>query len=157
MSRHGYVDDMDDPLALGRWRAQVASAIRGKRGQAFLKELAEVLDAMPVKELIKGELVDGETGDCCAIGAVCKSRGLDVSKIDYEDPESVGSAVGIAHQLAAEIEYENDEHGHRYEKVEVANPSQSQWHPGYTWERIEETPAERWKRMREWVAKRLKA
>ena len=34
MGRHGYTDDCDDdPLALGRWRAQVASSIRGKRGQ----------------------------------------------------------------------------------------------------------------------------
>ncbi len=36
VNRSGYCDDYgdDDPLALGRYRAQVASAIRGKRGRA---------------------------------------------------------------------------------------------------------------------------
>lgn len=44
MSRHGYSDDChDDILSFGQWRGQVASAIRGKRGQAFLKELIAAL------------------------------------------------------------------------------------------------------------------
>lgn len=160
MSRHGYTDDGDDdPLALGRWRAQVKSAIRGKRGQAFLRELAAAMDAMPVKELIASELVNKD-GDCCTIGVVCKARGIDVSKIDYECPESVGAAVGIAHQMAAEIEYYNDEYGERFERYDLpVNPDAkpSQWQPKYGWNRIEETPAERWQRMRDWVAKKIKA
>lgn len=80
MSRSGYTDDYDeDPLANGRWRAQVKSAIRGKRGQAFLRELADAMDAMPEKVLIAEELVDAD-GDACAIGVVCKARGIDTSK-----------------------------------------------------------------------------
>ena len=59
MSRSGYVD-CDDPLAAGRWSAQVKSAMRGKRGQAFLRELASAMDAMPVKELIADELINSE-------------------------------------------------------------------------------------------------
>lgn len=102
MNRSGYVDDCDDTLAYGRWRAQVKSATRGKRGQAFLLELAKAMDEMPEKILIAGELINDD-GDCCAIGVVCKSRGIDVSKIDCEEPEQVGNAVGIARQLAAEI------------------------------------------------------
>jgi hypothetical protein len=53
MSRSGYTDDYgdDDPLALGRWRSAVNNAIRGKRGQAFLHDLAATLDAMPEKKL----------------------------------------------------------------------------------------------------------
>lgn len=118
MSRSGYVDDCDDILSLGRWRAQVKSAMRGKRGQAFLRELADAMDAMPEKVLISNELINDE-GDCCTIGVVCKT----------------GAAVGIAHQMAAEIEYENDECG--------------------PWSRAE-TPEERWKRMRAWVDSKLK-
>ena len=132
MSRSGYVDDMDDPLELGRWRAQVASATRGKRGQAFLRELAAALDAMPEKVLIANELIN-EDSDCCTIGVVCKSRGIDVSKIDYEEPKQVGEAVGIARQLAAEIEYENDE----------------------GWYGREESCEDRWKRMRNWVESKI--
>ena len=132
MSRSGYVDDdCDDNLALGRWRAQVKSAIRGKRGQVFLNELASAMDAMSERILIAQELIN-EDGDCCTIGVVCKARGLDVSKIDYECPADVGSAVNIARPMAAEIEYENDE---------------GCWGV--------ETPAERWTRMRAWVARNI--
>lgn len=144
MSRSGYVDDMDDALALGRWRAQVKSAIRGKRGQAFLRELAEAMDAMPEKILIKDELIDHE-GDCCTIGVVCKIRGVDVSKVDYSDPEEVGNIVGIAKQMAAEIEYENDECGDRYERVLDTQ----------AWKHIHESPDERWQRMRKWVQSQI--
>ncbi len=51
MSRSGYSDDLDQG-DLNRWRGAVASAIRGKRGQSFLRELLASLDAMPRKELI---------------------------------------------------------------------------------------------------------
>lgn len=154
MSRSGYSDDCDDPLAFGRWRAQVKSAIRGKRGQSFLRELAAALDAMEVKELIAEELINDE-GQCCTIGVVCKARGMDVSNLDYECPEIVGAAVGIARQLAAEIEYENDEIGSRMEKVTEERPSSKPWHLGFRWERVEETPAERWQRMRKWVNSKI--
>lgn len=130
MSRSGYTDDKDDPLELGRWRAQVKSAIRGKRGQKFLRELIAALDAMPVKELIADELITTE-GEVCAIGAVCQMRGIDVSNVDYGSPEDVAAKVGIASQMVAEVEYENDEGG---------------W---------KETEEQRWQRMRRWAEANL--
>jgi len=87
------------------------------------------MDAMPCKELIAEELINSE-GKCCAIGVVCKSRNLDVSEVDYEDAESVGNVVGIAQSMAAEIEYINDD--------------------DFAWS--EETPSERWNRVRKWIA-----
>lgn len=131
MSRSGYIDDCDDYLQYGRWRAQVKSATNGKRGQAFLKELAEAMDAMSEKRLIANELIS-DSGECCTIGVVCKSRKLDVSKVDIDEPKEVGALVGIAHQLAAEIEFENDE--------------------GVVYN---ETPEELWHRMRTWVGKQI--
>ena len=125
MNRSGYSDDVD-PLQMGRWRAQVNNSIRSKRGQAFLAELATAMDQMPDKNLVANELITNE-GDCCAIGVVCKSRGIDVFDIDAEDPEEVGWFVDIAHQMAAEIAYENDAWGEQ------------------------ETPEDRWRRMRKWV------
>jgi hypothetical protein len=130
MNRSGCVEECDDDLAFGRWRGQVTSAIRGHRGQAFLCELAEAMDAMPIKELITDELID-EHGNCCTIGVICKARGIDVSKIDPEDPRQVGDAVGIARQLAAEIEYENDDF-------------------------VCQLPKDRWVRMRTWVEKQIR-
>lgn len=131
MSRSGYVDYIDDPLVLGRYRGQVKSAIRGRRGQAFLKELAAAMDAMQDKALIANELIN-EDGDCCTIGVICKARGIDVRTVDHEDPESVGAAVGIARQLAAEIEFENDEGWYSTETCE-----------------------DRWERMRKWVERQI--
>ena len=131
MSRSGYSDDDNDMGALAMYRRQVASAIRGRRGQAFLRELAATLDAMPEKVLITGKLID-DNGNCCAIGVVCKARGIDVTKVDYKDPSQVAAAVGIARSLAAEIEYENDECGC-----------------------FGETSQNRWQRMRRWVDRQL--
>lgn len=136
MSRSGYCEDIGDVENYGLYRATVARAIRGKRGQAFLREMAAALDAMPEKKLIANALVeDGTNGyECCAIGAVCLARGTDVSKVNYEDPEEVAKAVGISRSLAAEIEWENDEGFESYK---------------------EDAPQKRWRYMRKWVESNL--
>lgn len=160
MSRSGYIDDIDDPLVLGRWRGRVASAIRGRRGQALLKEALAALDAMTDKKLVSGHLVfdgfqpvwDGEEvvvggdvlvdrygnalpmGSVCLLGAVGQRRGVDMSTMDPEDSDRVSAAFDIADPLAREIVFENDENGPYME-----------------------TPEHRWKRMRAWVASHIKS
>ncbi len=129
MSRSGYSDDCDG-WELIRWRGAVASAMGGKRGQSFLAELLATLDAMPVKELIANDLRAPE-GSVCALGSVGVARGIDMSAIDPYERHQVATAFGIAEAMAAEIEYMNDDGGWR------------------------ETPAQRWTRMREWVAKKI--
>ncbi len=134
MSRSGYSEDFgDDGQSLGLYRASVARAINGKRGQTFLREMAEALDAMPVKELITGEVVSAE-GCVCAIGAVAVARKMDVTTLDIHDGDDVGKAFGVARSLACEIAFENDD-GFGF-KVE--------------------TPAQRWTRMRAWVGRQLR-
>ncbi len=136
MSRSGYSEDCDN-LAL--WRAAVARATNGKRGQAFLREMAAALDALPVRELIAGSLVrDNE--HACALGAVALARGMDVSQLEVDadddeqmDGEAVGAAFGIARVLALEIAFENDDNC-----------------------RSSETPEDRWKRVRAWVNEQLR-
>lgn len=128
MSRSGYSDDWDDDDGrLQLYRQAVDRAIAGKRGQAFLHEMAAALDAMPVKELIADDVVRSGS-QVCALGSVALARGLDVSKLDIYDGASVGEVFGIARSMASEIAYWNDEQG----------PSS-------------ETPEARWKRMRSWV------
>lgn len=127
MSRSGYSEDCDN---LNLYRGTVARTLRGKRGQQFLRELIAALDALPEKILIAGELIT-EHGECCAIGAVCKARSLDVSHVDYYDPERVGNLMGISSVMAAEIAFENDEAWADY------------------------GPELRWKRMREWATENL--
>lgn len=131
MSRSGYSDDYDDSRGLAMWRGQVASAIRGKRGQAFLRELINALDAMPVKRLIKGEFWNGEA---CALGVVALGRGnIDPISVEPHEYDRLAELFGVAHQLIQEIEFENDE---------------------ATW-RI--TPEQRWQHMHDWAAKSLRS
>ena len=130
MSRHGYSEDIDN-WDLIRWLGQVASSIRGKRGQQFLQDLLVALDAMPVKELIAYELE--KNGEVCALGALGEARNIDMTELDPEEPGDVASAFGIAPCLAREVMYENDE-----------GP-------------LKETAEQRWQRMRRWVIARIKA
>jgi hypothetical protein len=108
VSRAQYCDDLDQ-WDLIRWRGAVASAIRGKRGQAFLREMLAALDALPEPKLIADELIE-EDGSVCAIGSVGKARGLDMETLDPDDHEALALTFGIPDALVREIEYVNDEH-----------------------------------------------
>lgn len=161
MSRHGYSeDDGDDPLACGRWRGAVASTIRGKQGQAFLREVLATLDAIPGKRLISEELKTVE-GEFCTLGAVGTARGIDLAAIDPEDYDAVAAAFGINPKLAQEIMWENDEHVSRfnYVEVEICGPMlpKDRWRAH---RRTIQIPAEnaaekRWQHMRDWVERHI--
>lgn len=135
MSRSGYTEGIfssrEEALAFGRYRGQVTRSINSARGQKFLVELARELDAMPVKVLIKEDLID-EAGACCTLGVVAKSRKIDVSQLDINDAFLVGEVLKIGPAMAAEIAFHNDEAVYDH------------------------TPEARWVRMRRWVAAKLK-
>lgn len=146
MSRSGYNDDCWDAdgsaeWAMIRWRGAVESAIRGARGQAFLRELLDALDAMPEKRLIAHSFQQG--GGCCTLGVIGASRGVPMPEIDpddfdeFEDPARIrkqaSSVLNIAPALAAEIMFFNDDAG------------------GWS-----ETPEQRWSRMRAWVVEQIR-
>lgn len=132
MSRSGYSDDIDDNWALIKWRGRVTSAMRGRRGQKFLKELLTALDAMPEKRLVASEFE--KDGEVCALGAIGKARGIDMSNLDPDDDgstEILASQFNIADPMAKEIVYMNDD--------------------GF----YSATPEIRWTRMREWIASHI--
>lgn len=144
MSRSGYSEDYcdDDPLAQGRWQAQIANALRGKRGQKFLLDLVVALDALPAKRLVTGVLEKAD-GEVCALGALKRFRAVDV-QIGADDPsryedegwedsdwDALAKAFNIAPQLAQETMYQNDEVADR------------------------QTPEQRWERMRAWAMSNL--
>lgn len=135
MSRSGYSDDCDG-WALIRWRGAVKSAINGKRGQAFLRELLATLDAMPEKRLGADSLQDHASGEYCTLGTIGAARGIDMRPLKDADRDAVAQAFGISEALAAEIMYENDDQGY--------------W-GGMTGM----TPELRWSRMRAWVASKI--
>lgn len=132
MSRSGYSDDCDDCSYLELYRNAVERAIAGKRGQKFLADLAAAMDAMEVKELIAGALEDH--GAYCALGVVAVARGVNVVDFnEFYETTRLAKPLDIAESLAREVAYENDEGG--------------DW---------QETPAQRWTRVREWVADQIK-
>jgi len=144
MSRSGYTDDIDNYWSHIRWRGAVSSAFRGKRGQAFLKEMLAAMDAMPVKRLVADRLENAELVTCshwglfetdsvCAIGTVGRARGVDMGALDPDDYHTVAATFGIAEAMAQEIVFMNDEAGY--------------W---------EETPEERFRRMRRWIESEIR-
>lgn len=169
MARHGlHEDDGDDWLAFGRWRGAVMAAIRGKRGQAFLRELADSLDAMSVKELVAGELQD-EDGCHCALGVIGERRGLNVAGMDVDDYDAIADALNVNAKIAQEVMWENDETfcDWEYVRVLICGPMRPPFYEpqhGWVqekhdrWERITKPDAahQRWQHVRNWVAKQLK-
>jgi len=131
MSRSGYVDDGDiEQWDLIRWRGAVASAIKGKRGQAFLLEMWKAMTALPEPKLIANSLVE-QDGQVCALGSVARARGLDLSNIDPENGDGMGTVFGIPDALAKEIMFMNDD-----------------WRT--------ETPEARFARMKKWIETELR-
>lgn len=130
MSRSNYSDDCDG-WALIRWRGAVTSAIRGKRGQAALKELAAAMDAMPNKRLIEDELV--RDGEYCTLGVLGAARQIRMDDLSPYDAETIADRFYLSPALVREIEYLNDEG---------------------IWGR--ESPEQRWQRMREWVNEQIR-
>lgn len=131
MGRSAYSEDMDNNWEMIMWRGAVASAIRGKRGQDFLRKLLAALNALPDKRLIEGELeADGEV---CAIGSVGRMQGIDMSLLDPDDYDGIASTFGISPALVREIEYVNDE-----------------------WLNRRATPEERFESVRKWVVGQIR-
>jgi len=114
----------------------VTSAIKGRRGQQFLRDTLEALEDMPQKRLVTGALE--REGEYCTLGVVAAKRGqlealkrFDTDDGGYFDTKAVSEHLHIAQALAKEIMFENDEGG---------------WG---------DTPEIRWMRMRQWVAEQI--
>lgn len=160
MSRSGYSDDCDG-WALIRWRGAVNSAIKGKRGQAFLREVLATLDAMPEKRLVADSFHDQVEGQFCTLGAVGAARGLDMAPLEDADREYVAKAFGITQALAAEIMYENDGfQGHdEYILVDVEICGPMRRPKQHCQSHLMPNPhaaMNRWSRMRAWIVSHIK-
>ena len=121
MSRIVYndFDGEDFGFAEGRWLAHMKSACMGRPGQKVFGELEAVLAAMPDKRLIEGSLTNPD-GEVCALGALARNRGMDLSAVFAETDEEVqmwaARELGLTETLAWVIMEENDE------ELETATP-----------------------------------
>lgn len=167
MSRSGYHDDMDDVLALGRWRAQVRSATRGKRGQKLLRDMLSALDAMPEKRLVADEIEVSSEADRRNAQAWVKLFGDPASAQRYYDtivarrPAEYREgdvcalgALGRARGLNM-IDLDPEQPEAVAAAFDIAEPLAREIvymndEAGYR-----ETPEQRWARMRAWVAAQI--
>lgn len=136
MSRHGYTDDCENMWDMIRWAGAVKSTLRGRRGQDFLRELLTALDALPEPRLIAEDLQNAATGEVCALGAVARARGIDVSTVFPEDWGQVSRLFGISETLAREIMFHNDDFDSAYRAGEAER---------------------RFQRVREWVLQEIRS
>ena len=138
MSRSGYSDNWDDNWRFILYRGHVASAIRGKRGQRFLRDLISALDAMPEKKLISHAVA--KDGCYCAMGAVGAARGmtdeaLEAFNVDPYDDDGfqtivLGRELNIASALAREVAFINDD-GEFYHRPDFTE--EQRWHEVRAW------------------------
>lgn len=117
MSRldYGDGDSYWEPWMDGQQAGALRSATRGKRGQRFLRDLIEALDALPVPELAVGALEDEETGCCCAFGAVRRHRGAENVPLGFDPtredmpPDSLAQPFDVSQTLAWAVVQANEE------------------------------------------------
>jgi hypothetical protein len=163
MSRvqEGEWDDQDAVRRHNLWRGNYLRQLRGKRGQAFLRELRDALLALPEKALAAGQIA--KDGQVCALGSLALKRRVDAGEsreavvaelaginVDQDDDDWEGdliwewaeSVLQAPKYLAWMIPVENDEdNSHEYVDGK--------------WKRKETTPEGRYQRMLRWVESRI--
>jgi hypothetical protein len=107
--------ESDDPLDWGRYKAATRSTLRGRRGQAFLRELIAALDALHRPELSAGALGNRRTGCVCALGAIALAQGASFDDLARDNgdwgPGDAADWYNISPTLANEIISANDDWG----------------------------------------------
>jgi hypothetical protein len=136
-------------------------SLRSKAGQARLRELRDALLALPVKELHAETFADGtnEAPQVCALGAWAwwKKQGdiaaaREMVPADADDAETFDALapMGWPKLVVFDAIYWNDETRYVYETFEGPSRWPTFSHDGVRYGR-EETPAERYARVLEWV------
>lgn len=157
MSRSGYDYDGDyESNYYLLYPSIVRRATNGKRGQEFFKALRSALEALPEKRLVPDEL-QTENGAVCALGALGRVRGIELSKLDPEDVDGVAKTFGVAATLVREVTHANDDefkqHGKRIPMYWVP----TSWMDSGKMSYIPETPEERYERVLGWVSSQIVA
>ncbi len=130
MSRFDGDDGDGEGMPPQLWMQAVRNALKGKRGQAILRELKEALLSLPRPHLISG--VVAFEGEVCPLGALARRRieageaikvygrtlrtaeDLESMRFDLGDEMGaveLGEAMGLKRAMAWGLAYENDEGG----------------------------------------------
>lgn len=161
--RIGHSEDEDYPGQFELWQANCRRSLKGKAGQAALRELEAALLALPDKRLIANKMIDRE-GDVCAIGALAKHKGRDLLAEPnvYEDGEfdgdgemeEIGMELGMPRLVAWKVVAKNDiEIDGYYETL----PGPARWYGDRPQVYVPVTPEARYEKMLAWVRQQLAA
>lgn len=160
MSRSGYGDydgDCESNYYL-LYPSIVRRSTKGKRGQQFFRSLVAALDALPEKRLVPNEL-ETQAGAVCALGALGKVRGVDLTKLDPEDVGSVAETFLVSETLVREVTHVNDDEFEHYTKrvpIYWVPTAEEVWDHGPVL-RIPETPEARYERVLDWARSQIVA
>lgn len=160
--RIGYSEDEDYPGQFELWQANCRRSMKGKAGQAALRELEAALLALPDKRLIAHKMIDAE-GDVCAIGALAKHKGRDILAEPHIGPddefegdgemEEIGVELGMPRLVAWKVVCENDINLDGSNLVTLEGPYRWPAEKPKVWVPI--TPEVRYERMLAWVQRQL--
>jgi hypothetical protein len=165
--RINYSDDEDFPGQFGLWQGNCQRSMRGKAGQAALRELEAALVAWPSKRLGR-ELFVERAGAACALGVLAVARkqqeGVSLDEAlsvladkDPEDMEQHGEDMGLPRLVVWAIVAQNDvEMNGRYVTAEGPSQEPYGWYSprGISlW--VDYSPEERYEKVLAWVRSNL--
>lgn len=119
------------------FRSSLERAIKAKSGQRILREMAEILLAMPERKLAYGAIAT-EAGEVCAVGAYARAKGADLTPyVDCDDDYgqgtiSLGRKVGMLKPLAEQLAWLNDYYEPPYASFRGFSDEQ-RWQKIYEW------------------------
>jgi hypothetical protein len=161
--RIGYSEDEEFGGQFELWQANCRRSLKGKKGQAALRELEAALLAMPDKRLIAGKLQDAD-GEVCSLGALAKYKGHALLADECEEGEydeydlsgemeEFGVELGMLRLVAWKVVEKNDVAFDGMEWFNCEGP--------YRWEferpqmRDFISPEMRYEKMLAWIRKQL--
>jgi len=157
-----YSEDEDYPGQFALWQGNCQRSLKGKAGQAALRELEAALLALPDKRLIAHKMIDHE-GDVCAIGALAKHKGRDLLSEPnvYEDGEfdgdgemeEIGMELGMPRLVAWKVVELNDIQLDGSNLVTCEGPYRWYSEKPQVWVPI--TPEVRYERVLAWTRRQL--
>lgn len=148
MSR--FSDDYDEDFAnqAALYNANTERCLKGKRGQAFLKEMEAALLTLPQKKLINGAVC--QEGQVCAIGALALKRKRDAG-------DSIAAALYWLEKEAPDEWQESDataDYAEEHLDVLRRLAFRMAWVNDLK-EPEEETPEQRYERVLKWVRSKI--
>lgn len=171
MSRISYSEEEDYQGQFALWDANCRRSMRGRAGQAALRELEAALTALPVKRLERDVFVVA-SGGVCALGALAVKRKMDAglsrdqalhvcADMDPYESQEHGEALGLPSLVAWKVVAENDIVNERMVWVRHEGPNplgchayEGYYRAGYD-DTIDMTPELRYERMLTWLQAQL--